>query len=499
MTARPDALLVALADLGAHVQDIREIVSAVNNDDYAMPKDTILKALSVADDLLKVHREYPNEGVVRDLDGLSRALLGVQVPVGPAEDADRSYAFRELNGALGRLRISVDQARQEAMLSYPDMPRIPGRQGFDQIPATRDGVRTVLSQLDAFERAVRNVAREARTRPTFRRQGELVVLYVDDMTFRINLNRLLLTANDVTVDVGALVNALETILDLTDDFRANVTDWFGLVTEELVQRAWELEAPLKRLTAGVAALGGMIEKDPEGGFPTDRPDMVLIRPGSFVMGISEEETKDHGFDWDDHARPQHNVAIPRLFLLGRYPVTVGEYAEFAQDTGRTPKPPEFQQNDRHPAVNVSWDDAAAYCEWLSERTGLHYRLPSEAEWEYACRAGTPTARWWGDAFDPKMANNNDKGTREVDAFPANPWGLHDMIGNVEEWCADPWHEDYKGAPSDGSAWTTGGSNDLRVVRGGSWDDTGGGHRSGDRGRDGGRSLPWVGFRLARTL
>ena len=231
------------------------------------------------------------------------------------------------------------------------------------------------------------------------------------------------------------------------------------------------------------------------------PDMVRIPAGKFMMGVPQEES-DGPEGWgasDDDSRPVHEVTFARPFLLGKYPVTVGEYAAFAGDTGRTPEPPAFPQTDRHPAVNVSFAGAVAYTEWLSERTGLRYRLPSEAEWEYACRAGTTTARWWGDGFDPSKANKNDQGTTAVDHYDPNPWGLHDTIGNVFEWVADPMHDNYVDAPSDGSVWTTGGSDDSRVVRGGAWDNGVRVLRSGYRywNLDGAR--PWVGFRLARTL
>ena len=231
------------------------------------------------------------------------------------------------------------------------------------------------------------------------------------------------------------------------------------------------------------------------------PDMVRIPAGKFMMGIPQEES-DGPEGWgtdDDDSRPVHEVTFARPFLLGKYPVTVAEYAAFARETGRTPEPPKFLQTDRHPAVNLSFADAVAYTEWLSERTGLRYRLPSEAEWEYACRAGTTTARWWGDGFDPSKANNNGTGTTAVDYYDPNPWGLHDTIGNVYEWVADSTHDDYVDAPSDGSVWTTGGSNDSRVVRGGSWSGDGRGHRSGFRYWNLDSARPWVGFRLARTL
>jgi formylglycine-generating enzyme required for sulfatase activity len=131
-------------------------------------------------------------------------------------------------------------------------------------------------------------------------------------------------------------------------------------------------------------------------------------------------------------------------------------------------------------INVSWEDAKAYCAWLGEETRQAYRLPSEAEWEYACRAGTTTPFWTGATISTERANYDGnytygpgrKGeyrarTTPVEAFESNPWGLHDMHGNVWEWCEDRWHDNYRGAPNDGSAWLKGKSS-LRVVRGGSW-------------------------------
>jgi formylglycine-generating enzyme required for sulfatase activity len=217
------------------------------------------------------------------------------------------------------------------------------------------------------------------------------------------------------------------------------------------------------------------------------------------MGISGAESMRKGTeDSDQHARPPHKVTIRRPFLLGRFPVTVGEYAVFATETNRTWAKPDFPQANRHPAVNVGFDDAVAYAEWLSERTADRYRLPSEAEWEYACRAGTSTAGYWGDESDPEKANVNGKGTTEVDGFPANPWGLYDMLGNVFEWVEDRWHKDYKGAPNDGSAWVTGGDAD-HVLRGGSWNINPKRNRAGNRDWSNNRPRPWAGFRLARTL
>ena len=239
----------------------------------------------------------------------------------------------------------------------------------------------------------------------------------------------------------------------------------------------------------------------------DAPEMVVIPPGRFVMGVSKAESKSAGWGAsDDDARPQHEVRIPRLFLLGRFPVTVGQFATFVADTNHNMgteaknwRPPGFPQTDAHPVVCVSHDDAVAYAGWLSDRTLHRYRLPSEAEWEHACRAGTTTARWWGDEWDPERANENGTHTTEQGAYKANPFGLHDMVGNVFEWCADAWHDSYRRAPTDGSAWQAR-KPTSRVVRGGTWEHSVHFARAGLRSciEASGRGS-WSGFRLARTL
>ena len=272
----------------------------------------------------------------------------------------------------------------------------------------------------------------------------------------------------------------------------------------------------------VPSPGGVIRDGPG-------PEMVLIPAGSFVMGIPSAESEREGLSAsaDYWARPQHKVTIARPFYLGKYPVTRGAFVAFARTTGfvdKVPPAPGFAQTDQHPVVNVSHADAAAYAAWLSRETGKDYRLPSEAEWEYAARAGTTTARFWGDgrAEACRYANVADEtlrrankaepnaqryfgcddgfaNTSPVGSFQPNGFGLYDMLGNVCEWTADWWNENYNGAPDDGSAWTTGDSG-RRVVRGGSFT----GHpvsvRAGSRGSIGLEDrYDIVGFRLARTL
>ncbi len=203
------------------------------------------------------------------------------------------------------------------------------------------------------------------------------------------------------------------------------------------------------------------------------PEMVVIPAGSFVIGSSEDETGR----FDDEG-PQHDVTIARPFAMGRYPVTFDEYDLFCGATGRKKPDDNGWGRGRQPVINVYWKDAVAYAEWLCEQTGRSYRLPSEAEWEYAARAGTDTAYWWGDNLKQggKVWANCDgcgsqwdgKQTSPAGSFDPNRFGLYDMLGNVFEWCQDSWHGNYKGAPTDGSAWKPDKAGADRVVRGGSW-------------------------------
>ena len=189
--------------------------------------------------------------------------------------------------------------------------------------------------------------------------------------------------------------------------------------------------------------------------PFPMPEMVVIPAGSFQMGYV------------------HSVRIAS-FELSKYEVTFEEYDAFTDATGHERAYDVGWGRGRRPVINVSWDDAVAYTQWLSSQTGENYRLPSEAEWEYAARAGSTTQFSWGNDIGVNRANCDgcgsqwdDRQTAPVGSFNANRWGLHDMHGNVWEWVQDCWNYDYEGAPSDGSAWESGDCS-VRVLRGGSW-------------------------------
>ncbi len=196
---------------------------------------------------------------------------------------------------------------------------------------------------------------------------------------------------------------------------------------------------------------------------SDAPEMIVLPPGKFWRGSPDSDKEAYPDE-----KPRLEVAFVRAFALARDPVTFDEYDAFCEATRHEAAKDEWGRGAM-PVINVTWKDAVAYCAWLSRETGFEYRLPSEAEWEYACRAGTESRYWWGDAFDPKMANGAraQARTTPVGSYPKNPWGLRDLHGNVLEWCMDTWHDSYVGAPADGSAWVDSRSF-PRVVRGGSW-------------------------------
>lgn len=296
-----------------------------------------------------------------------------------------------------------------------------------------------------------------------------------------------------------------------------------LVDGAQMPRASEVPASLHPLLGRNAAI---VRGGPELDLDADRllyalapilaPETIRIPAGEFTMGSSEQQAGSTA------ERPHRRLRI-RAFELGRYPVTFAEW-DAAIAAGALLERPDDNGfgRDRRPVFNVSWDDAQAYIAWLNSKAGTGYRLPSEAEWEYSCRAGTTTAYSTGTIITTSQAHFKSKFTAPVDAFPPNAFGLYDMHGNVGEWCEDLWHEDYNGAPSDGSAWTSKGGGlslrafsvssagtiedaepvktPIRVCRGGSWYTTLQYLRSAYRSRlrQDVRGIT-VGFRVARTL
>lgn len=238
--------------------------------------------------------------------------------------------------------------------------------------------------------------------------------------------------------------------------------------------------------------------------PTTGMEFIWVDAGSFMMGSPDSDSVA-----EDEEKPQHKVTLDG-FWLGRYPVTQGEWQAIMGEI------PSFRfKGDRYPVEEVSWDDVQVFIKALNAKGSTKFRLPSEAQWEYACRAGTSTVRYWGDAIDSGKANygihfnretidscnerykTRKRQTTPVGKYPPNPWGFYDMLGNVCEWVEDNWHRDYQGAPTDGSAWVSGWY--MYIFRGGRYGLDEGFIRCADRARFprwGG--LPGLGFRLLRT-
>lgn len=256
------------------------------------------------------------------------------------------------------------------------------------------------------------------------------------------------------------------------------------------------------------------------------PEMIVVPEGRFTMG---SPSREEGRDEDEG--PQRTVNIRSPLAVGVYEVTFREWdacVEAGGCGGYRPGNAGWGRGNR-PVIYVSWEDAQGYVRWLSRETGQPYRLLSEAEWEYVARAGTQTARYWGEeetrqcrhgnGFDqdgarsdrgrdlmaqydwlqPVSCSDGYEGTAPVGSYPANAFGLHDVLGNVWEWTQDCWNDSYSGAPTDGTAWLRGDCS-RRVLRGGSWYDLPGGLRSANRSRNqtGNRNSN-IGFRVARTI
>lgn len=265
-------------------------------------------------------------------------------------------------------------------------------------------------------------------------------------------------------------------------FRANPprTPAEGKDVEKTVQ-ATPSRSREKQVAVGVFPAGKTFRDCPE------CPEMVVVPAGSFNMGSNDGGAEE---------KPVHRVTIPRPFAVGKFEVTFEEWDACVRGGGcKGYIPKDEWGRGRMPVIYVKWKDAQNYVLWLREKTGKPYGLLTEAEWEYAARAGTTQAYWWGDEFDPTKANSGSSGAFKVGSYPANAWGLHDMSGNVWEWVADCWSNNYQRAPDDGSAW---GSSDCHnhVMRGGSWSYSPKFHRSAHRSYFAAYTKD-IGFRVAR--
>ena len=281
-------------------------------------------------------------------------------------------------------------------------------------------------------------------------------------------------------DFKAALEAMEKIVALQKEHDLKLPDGFHFKYAQIAMSAGLLDAAIDAVSRYLVAAGRtgkfyrealelLDQAEKKQAEPIQMsilPEMVAIPGGSFRMGCVS------GLNCRDDEKPVHRVRVAS-FELSKYEVTFEEYDRFIAATGRRSPKDEGWGRGRRPVINVSWDDAVAYTKWLSEQTGERYRLPSEAEWEYAARAGSTTKYGWGNDIGHNRANCDGCGsqwvekTAPVGSFNPNAFGLHDMHGNLWEWVQDCWNGSYQGAPADGSAWTSG-DCERRVLRGGSW-------------------------------
>ncbi len=539
------AVLVALAVLACSPAQAARLALVIGNGAYA---------------------EGALKNPVNDARAVDRQLTALGFQVSKVENLRRADIGRTVDGFMRRIRPGDDvvvfyagHGLQVKGVNY--LPAVDASISTEtEVPLNSINVNTLLENFDESKAAVRIVFLDAcRNNPYAR-------------SFRSGERGL---ARMGAAPTGTLISFATRPGSVAADGRAN-----GLYTAHLIRNlATEnlpVELMLKRVASGVRDesggqqdpwLEGSIEGDfffkgagtpiPPAMAPAktreagqrfrdcpDCPEMVVIPAGEFIMGSPASEA-----DRLPSEGPQHRVRIASSFALGRTEVTVGEFGRFVQASGyrtsaekdagkgcvawdkgdnnvdwragRNWREPGYVQGEQQPVTCVSWEDAGAYVQWLVKETGKGYRLPSEAEWEYAARAGSSSARPWGE--DPKEAcahaNVRDKTTLEgmsfgdpmhdcndgywfpapVGNYKPNRFGLHDMIGNVWEWVQDCYQDSYTGAPADGGTWEAG-KCEARVSRGGSWLNLPRGARSAIRDRLAPAfRLYNSGFRLARTL
>ena len=385
--------------------------------------------------------------------------------------AEELVATRQAQAAQTQRQAALGQYRQKLKTYLAAGPlSFIARENLDDLAQNLGLSQADTAALDTEETALRNayVANLERYGKTFRRALDHEYPLSDVTKTHLRERQSILTLGDF--DVQQLETSILADWQIQQQQRQqaqevaaqrqNDLNQITMQTVKVDERGRICEKPSAQVSAFSEDLGNNIGLD-----------MVAIPAGEFVMGSPPEE---EGRDADEG--PQRTVTVPSFFM-GRFQVTQAQYEAVMGEN-----PSRFQGANR-PVEKVSWNDAVAFCEKLTDRTGRTYRLPSEAEWEYACRSGTTTPFAFGPTITTDLANydgnftygSGPKGvyreeTTDVGSFPPNAFGLYDMHGNVYEWCQDVWHNSYEGAPMDGSAWRSGGDQAQRVLRGGSWFD-----------------------------
>lgn len=462
---------------------------------------------------------------------------------------DRAVVDRVRAEITRRASLAQTLAEADAALAEGRLVNPPGQSAVDlyrQVLAADAGNQTALDGLASTHQAVLARAVEMAEEFDFEGAEALLVrgedIHDDAEAVQDTRTRIAEFRTGYLQEVDQTVRA-DIDAGRFDEAEAGITELVALGHDRA--RIESLQASLTDGRMYGSFEPGQVFAESLSGLDRDGPEMVVIPAGSFMMGSPENEA-----DRSSNEGPRHRVTFERGFALGRTEVTVGEFRLFIEETGyrtdaeragssrvydvRTGRMDRQNRIDwRHdylgeraddnlPVVHVSWNDAQAYVDWLSERTGRTYRLPSEAEFEYALRADSQTRYWWGDGSPDRVVENvtgdgdtsptnarwnvafrrysdGHWGPAPVGSFEANPFGLYDMGGNVMEWTEDCWHDSFVRAPGDGSAWVNPGC-DRRVIKGGSWSSTPAMSRSAFRLSSTDSSTDMrVGFRVARDL
>jgi len=395
-------------------------------------------------------------------------------------------AQQRLNNELNPERIvqKIEMAQQQAV------------QQIEELQLNLSGVKTALQELEvAKQRALAEITQASSLEQLLALEHQInqsvdeFKVKIAETVNQVDARRLALEqdAEQFSVKVRKQVTELEQQREqVTSEIAKLKTEAIRELKEEVRKLQLPVVQPVAPVTAvvqPVAPVTALVETLPEITFETAfidsnknirretrkarqlvetlpnnvKLEMIYVPGGTFMMGSNMIGSNDY-----DDEKPIHQVTL-EPFLVGKYPVTQAQW-EAIMDSN----PSKFKGANR-PVETVTWDDAMQCCAKLSQLTGQQYRLLSEAQWEYACRAGSVTKYSFGDRITPKLANSAGIGqTTEVGKYPANAFGLYDMHGNVWEWCEDVLHENYMGAPSDGSAWMVGGDSNKHLLRGGSW-------------------------------
>ena len=422
-----------------------------------------------------------------------------------SEDLEWGYPTKGLAGRTGAgegdWRLELSSELDIEVLSYIRTP-----DGFlttmhDIAPVLHHGDHRVVTFNPGENR---NQVSKLRLVNQFESEAEVVIRGVDDEGHSPGGEVL------VSIPPGAVRTLTAAELETgTSEFDGALGDGAGkwrlfVKTDKPVMVMSLLESPSGHLTNLSAVPGAMPRYERYVAVDSTVPDMVEIPAGSFQMGCAHDRCYKNS---ETEEQPVHEVTIQRPFAISKYEITFSQWDFCVAEggcNGYVPDDRGWGRGDR-PVINVSWEDAQSYVAWLSQRTGEVYRLPTEAEWEYAARAGSTTLYSWGDDVPPNRANCNIfcrddfENSAPVGSFPANDWGFHDMHGNAGEWVQDCWHDTYDGAPSDASAWEDG-DCEYRVVRGGTFGGNEWGIRSASRDPRGVSDRVYVfGFRIAKTL